>query len=117
MFGGLGDVRTRAGAKLLIALAWSAALSASAAAAADCTAEETTLMKDESELPRLEVASPADRPITCITLETIIAFAGRLKAHVAHCPASSYAQTAADWEKTRADYAARFTLNRCKRTF
>jgi opacity protein-like surface antigen len=113
----LGDVRASTGAKLLIALAWSAALCASAAAAADCTAEETALMKDESELPRLEVASPADRPITCITLETNIAFASRLKAHVAHCPASSYAQTAAEWEKTRADYAARFTLNRCKRTF
>jgi hypothetical protein len=113
----LGDVRSSSGAKLLIALAWSAALTGSAAAAADCTAEETALMKDESELPRLEVASPADRPITCITLETIIAFAGRLKGHVAHCPASSYAQTAADWEKTRVDYAARFTLNRCKRTF
>jgi hypothetical protein len=109
-------VRVRAGAKLLIALAWSAALSGNAAAA-DCTVEETGLMKDESELPRLEVASPADRPITCITLETIIAFAGRLKGHVAHCPASSYAQTATDWEKTRADYAARFIQNRCKRTF
>jgi len=67
--------------------------------------------------PRLEVASPADRPITCITLETIIAFAGRLKGHVAHCPASSYVQSASDWEKTRVDYAARFIQNRCKRTF
>ena len=72
---------------------------------------------DESELPRLEVATPADRPIICITLETIIAFAGRLKAHVAHCPASSYAQSASEWDKTRVDYAARFARNRCKRTF
>ena len=64
-----------------------------------------------------EVASPADRPITCITLETIIAFAARLKAHVGHCPASSYAQSASEWDKTRVDYAARFTQNRCKRTF
>ena len=102
---------------MLIVLAWSAALIGGATAAADCTVEETTLMKDESELPRLEVASPADRPITCITLETIIAFAGRLKAHVAHCPASSYAQAASEWEKTRVDYAARFIQNRCKRTF
>jgi len=109
-------VRVSAG-PLLIALAWCAALAGSAAAAADCTAEETALMKDESELPRLEVASPADRPTTCITLETIIAFAGRLKGHVAHCPVSSYAQSAADWEKTRVDYAARFVQNRCKRTF
>jgi hypothetical protein len=110
-------VRAGRGAQLLIALAWSAALSGSAVAAVDCKVEEIALMKDESELPRLEVASPADRPITCITLETIIAFAGRLKGHVAHCPASSYAQSVGDWEKTRVDYAARFTQNRCKRTF
>ena len=103
--------------RLLLVVAWAATFTASAAAAADCTGEESALMKDESELPRLEAASPADRPITCITLETNIAFASRLKAHVAHCPASSYAQTAADWEKTRADYAARFIQNRCKRTF
>jgi hypothetical protein len=110
-------VRAGRGAQVLIALAWSAALSGSAVAAVDCKVEEIALMKDESELPRLEVASPADRPITCITLETIIAFAGRLKGHVAHCPASSYAQSVGDWEKTRFDYAARFTQNRCKRTF
>ena len=104
--------------KLLLVLAWGTAPAGSAAGAAmDCKAEEAVLMKDESELPRLEVASPADRPITCITLETIIAFAGRLKTHVAHCPASGYAPTAADWEKTRVDHAARFIQNRCKRTF
>ena len=113
----LGGVRVSAGPKLLIAFAWCVALTGNAVAAADCTAEETALMKDESELPRLEVASPADRPITCITLETIIAFAGRLKGHVAHCPVSSYAQSAPDWEKIRVDYAARFIQNRCKRTF
>jgi hypothetical protein len=110
-------VRARAGQKLLMVLAWCAVLTGGAAAAVDCSAEEAALMKDEFELPRLEVASPADRPITCITLETIIAFAGRLKVHVAHCPASSYAQSASDWEKTRIDHAARFTQNRCKRTF
>jgi hypothetical protein len=110
-------VRERAGSKLLIVLVWSAALVGSAAAAADCKSEEAALVKDETELPRLEVASPADRPITCITLETNIAFAGRLKTHVAHCPASSYVQSAADWEKTRIDYGARFIQNRCKRTF
>ena len=110
-------MRARAGLKLLLVLACGAALPGSAAAAADCKAEEAVLTKDESELPRLEVASPADRPITCITLETIIAFAGRLKAHVAHCPASSYAPSAPEWERTRIDYAARFTQNRCKRTF
>jgi hypothetical protein len=101
----------------MVVLAFGAALTGSAAAAVDCKAEEATLMRDETELPRLEVASPADRPITCITLETIIAFAGRLKGHVAHCPASGYAPTAPDWEKTRVDYAARFVQNRCKRTF
>jgi len=106
-----------AGGKLLMVLAWGVALTGSAAAALDCKAEEAGLMNDESELPRLEVASPADRPITCITLETNIAFATRLKAHVAHCPASSYVLAAAEWEKTRFDYAARFTQNRCKRTF
>jgi hypothetical protein len=116
--GGLGEVSVRAGLKLLLVLACGATPAGSAAAAAmDCKTEEAALMKDESELPRLEVASPADRPITCITLETIIAFAGRLKTHVAHCPASGYASAAADWEKTRVDYAARFVQNRCKRTF
>jgi hypothetical protein len=114
---GLGDVRASAGPRLLIALAWCAALTGGAAAVVDCKTEEAALMKDESELPRLEVASPADRPITCITLETIIAFAGRLKGHVAHCPASGYVQTASEWEKTRIDYGLRFTRNRCKRTF
>jgi hypothetical protein len=113
----LSDVSARAGLKLLLVLAWGAALPGTAPAAVGCKAEEGVLNKDESELPRLEVASPADRPITCITLETIIAFAGRLKGHVAHCPASGYVPSAAEWEKTRVDYAARFIQNRCKRTF
>ena len=88
-----------------------------AAAPLDCKSEEAALTKDESDLPRLEVASPADRPTTCITLETIIAFATRLKAHVAHCPASGYSPAATDWEATRVDYVKRFADNRCKRTF
>ena len=33
---------------------------------------------------------PADRPPYCITLETLMAFAARVKAHVAHCPNSDY---------------------------
>jgi hypothetical protein len=109
----------RGGLKLLMALSCAATLAshAVAAPAPDCKTEETALMKDESELPRLEVANPADRPTTCITLETIIAFAGRLKTHLGHCPASSYSTAAADWEKTRVDYGARFIQNRCKRTF
>ena len=89
----------------------------SAAPAADCAIEAAALAREQSELPRLEVASPADRPITCITLETVIAFAGRLKTHVGHCPATSYTSSAADWEKTRVGYVVRFIQNRCKRTF
>ena len=107
---------TTAASKLMTGVLLCVAL-AGRAAAAECGSEEATLMKDEAELPRLEVASPADRPITCITLETIIAFAVRLKGHVAHCPASSYVASAPDWEKTRLDYAVRFTQHRCKRTF
>jgi hypothetical protein len=89
----------------------------SGAGAPDCKSEEAALAKDEAELPRLEVANPADRPTTCITLETIMAFAGRLKAHVARCPASGYARSASSWESMRIDYAKRFTENKCKRTF
>jgi hypothetical protein len=86
------------------------------AAIANCSDEAATLVKDEAELPRLEIASPKDRPVLCITLETVMAFAGRLKAHVMHCPTSSYAASVADWEKTRADYSKRFAQNRCRRT-
>ena len=59
-----------------------AALIASAAVAADCASEAAVLVKEQAELPRLDVVSSADRPPYCITLETIIAFAGRVKAHV-----------------------------------
>ena len=86
------------------------------AAAADCSDEAATLVKDEAELPRLEIASPKDRPVLCITLETVMAFAGRLKTHVTHCPNSSYAASVTDWEKRRADYSRRFAQNRCRRT-
>jgi hypothetical protein len=61
------------------------------------------------------VASPADRPPYCITLETLMAFAGRVKAHVAHCPSSNYAAALADWDKTRIDYAKLFSRYRCRR--
>ena len=60
----------------LLAMTWAAA----AAPAVDCAAEAAALIREESELPRLEVASPADRPPYCFTLETIMAFAGRVKA-------------------------------------
>ena len=72
--------------------------------------------RDQSELPRLEVASPADRPPYCITIETLMAFAGRVKAHVARCPRSDYAAAVAEWDKTRTDYAKLFGRYRCKRT-
>jgi hypothetical protein len=90
--------------------------SAAAAPASNCTAEAATLTRDESELPRLEVASPADRPPYCITLETILAFAGRVKAHVAHCPSSNYAAAITDWDRTQADYSKLFSQHKCKRT-
>ena len=92
------------------------ALSVGTAVAADCGTAAAVLTQAESELPRLEVVTPADRPPYCITLETVMAFAGRLKAHVAQCPSSNYASSAADWAKTRADHAKLFTQNRCKRT-
>src|SRR5262245_36275028 len=84
--------------------------------ALDCSAEAAALSKDQSELPRLEATSPADRPPYCITLETIMAFAGRVKAHVAQCPSSDHAPTVASWDKTRSDYSKLFSLYRCRRS-
>jgi hypothetical protein len=103
-------------------IAWSLVLLSCAAALAeaapmtDCTSEAATLTRDQSELPRLEVASPRDRPPYCITLETIMSFAGRVKAHVAHCPSSDYAGAVSEWDKTRTDYSKLFNQYRCKRT-
>jgi hypothetical protein len=91
-------------------------MSAGTAVAADCAAQAAMLAQVESELPKIEVVSPADRPPYCITLETIMAFADRLKTHVAQCPGSNHAPAAADWAKTRADYAKLFTQTKCKRT-
>jgi len=67
-------------------------------------------------LPRFDVASPADRPPYCITLETLMAFAARVKAHVARCPSSNYASALADWDKMQTAYARLFNRYRCKRT-
>jgi len=89
---------------------------ARAAPAPDCAAEAVALTRDQSELPRLDVASPRDRPPYCITLETIMGFAGRVKAHVAHCPTSDYATTVTEWDKARTDYGKLFSQYRCKRT-
>ena len=87
-----------------------------AAPAADCAVEAAMLAREQSELPRLEVASPADRPPYCITLETVMTFAGRVRTHVARCPSSDFAAAAADWSRTRDDYAKLFSRYRCKRT-
>jgi len=89
---------------------------AGAAPAVDCEGEAAVLTKDLAELPRLEIASPADRPPYCITLETIMAFAGRVKSHVAHCPKSELAASVAEWDRTRADYSRLFSQRRCRRT-
>jgi hypothetical protein len=101
---------------LALLVAFGAAVIVSPAAAVDCASEAAALVKDQANLPRLDIVSSADRPPYCITLETIIAFAGRVKAHVSHCPASDYAQTVTDWDKTRAHYAKRFSQYRCRRT-
>src|SRR6266508_1032342 len=90
--------------------------SAAAAPPIDCATEAAVLARDQSELPRLEVASPADRPPYCITLETVMTFAGRVRTHVARCPSSDFAAAAADWSRTRDDYAKLFSRYRCKRT-
>jgi hypothetical protein len=89
---------------------------AEAAQVGDCANEAKLLSKEQSELPSLDVASPKDRPPYCITLETIMAFALRVKAHVAHCPSSDHAAAVADWIKTQTHYSRLFSQHRCKRT-
>lgn len=86
------------------------------ASAADCAVEAAALDKEQADLPRIEFANPADRPPYCITLETLMAFATRVKAHVANCPNSDYVARAAQWEKTRTDSGKLFSRYRCKRT-
>jgi len=44
-----------------------------------------------------------------------MAFAGRVKAHVAHCPSSDYAGAVGEWDKTRTDYSRLFSQYRCRR--
>jgi hypothetical protein len=109
-------VRVHVGvAGLPVSLLLSASI-ASAEPALNCAAEAALLSKAQSELPRLEVTSPRDRPPYCITLETVMAFANRVKAHVAHCPSSDFANAMAEWTKTQTDYSKLFTQRRCKRT-
>jgi hypothetical protein len=105
------------GARVAALVICVAGMAAAARAATDCPGEAAALTRDEAELPRLAVAPPADLPITCITLETVIDFAKRVKGHLARCPNSSYSGDAATWEETRADYVKRFIRRRCRRTF
>jgi hypothetical protein len=105
----------RLGAFLLL-LSHAAALPATAAPAPDCTTQAAALSNEEAELPRLDIATPADRPPYCITLETVMAFVGRLKAHVASCPQSTHGPALAEWDRMRASYAKLFTQYRCRRT-
>jgi hypothetical protein len=93
-----------------------AAISPSATAAADCSSQAAALVRDEGDLPRIDLVSPVDRPPYCITLETIMAFAGRVKAHVAQCPTSDFAQRVSAWDQTRTEYAKLFGKHRCRRT-
>jgi hypothetical protein len=86
------------------------------AAAADCAADAAALGRDQADLPRLEFTTPADRPPYCITLETLIAFAVRVKAHVAACRDSEFVRQAAEWEKSRVTYSQLFSRYRCRRT-
>jgi hypothetical protein len=87
-----------------------------AAPARDCEDEAKMLSKEQLELPRLEAASPRDRPPYCITLETIMAFALRVKLHVSRCPSSEFAPAVADWIRKSTDYSKLFRAHRCKRT-
>jgi hypothetical protein len=89
---------------------------AAAAPPKNCSDEAANLTKDEAELPRLDVASPEDRPPYCITLETLMAFAARIRTHVGRCPASSFAASLSEWDRMRVDYGKLFTQTRCKRT-
>jgi hypothetical protein len=118
-----GAPRRRPGCHALLARAAVGAIAivamtctAGAAPAMDCASEAAALIQEEAELPRLEVASPADRPPYCITLETIMAFAIRVKAHAVRCPQPDHAPAVAQWDKTRAGYSKLFGQHRCKRT-
>jgi hypothetical protein len=82
----------------------------------DCTQEAAALSREQSDLPRLDIASPKDRPPYCITLETLMAFSARAKTHIAQCPGSDYATAAAEWLKSQPDYPKLFRQYRCKRT-
>ena len=60
----------------LAALAFLFSQSGRAAPGVDCGTEAKILNQAQSELPRIDVTSPVDRPPYCITLETLMAFEG-----------------------------------------
>src|SRR5262245_59453745 len=83
--------------------------------AADCASVAAALASEQAGLPQLDVVSPHDRPPYCIPLGAVMAFAGRVQAHVAKCPPSESAQAATGWDQTRVDYAKLFSRYRCRR--
>ena len=107
--------RTNLFALLLIAGLALAPLPA-AAQGETCANEATRLRRAEAELPKLDVAPPDDKQIVCITLETNILFAQKLKAHLKQCPRSPYAKSAGDWSRLETSYASRFRSRDCKPT-
>ena len=82
----------------------------------DCGREAAAIRKAETQLPRLDVAPPDDKQIVCITLETNILFAQKLKAHLKQCPRSPYAKSAGDWSRLETSYTSRFRSRDCKPT-
>lgn len=89
---------------------------AASAWAGDCAAETALLVRDESELPKVELANPLDTQNTCITLEVNLDFARRLAAHQARCPADAWSDKAPQWTaKAERDKAA-FAKRKCKRS-
>ncbi len=99
---------------LLVAGAAAAFTSPAAAQSKSCTDEAARLKRAEAELPKLAVAPPEDKQIVCITLETNVLFARRLKAHLKNCPRSPYARSAHDWAQIEANYSGRFRSRDCK---
>jgi hypothetical protein len=103
-------------AGVLLAAALAVTPAPAFAQAGNCAQEAASIRRAESQLPRLEVAPPADKQIVCITLETNVLFARRLAAHLSHCPRSPLARNGDAWRATGARYAAQFRDRQCKPT-
>jgi len=100
----------------LLAIGLCGVVSPAVAQGQSCNDEVTRLRRAESELPKLNVAPPDDKQIVCITLETNILFAQKLKAHLKQCPRSPYAKSAGDWSRLETSYTSRFRSRDCKPT-